>query len=115
MITTVVFDLDDTLYDEIEYCKSGLLAAANFLSNRPGSPTSEQIQNSLWKQFTAGNRTQTFNAALDELKIPYDENLIIEMVKVYRGHKPDIKLPQDSNEKLSKAYPILSLSRIRRL
>lgn len=102
MIKTVVFDLDDTLYDEIEYCKSGFLAAAKFISNWPGSPTSEQINNTLWKQFTAGNRTKTFNAALDELKIPYNENLIIEMVKIYRSHKPDIKLPQDSREALNR-------------
>jgi len=34
MITTVVFDLDDTLYDEIEYCKSGFAVVAEFLANR---------------------------------------------------------------------------------
>jgi FMN phosphatase YigB (HAD superfamily) len=26
MITMVIFDLDDTLYDEIKYCKSGFKA-----------------------------------------------------------------------------------------
>ena len=28
MITTVIFDLDDTLYDEAEYCRSGFAAVA---------------------------------------------------------------------------------------
>ena len=31
MITTVIFDLDDTLYDEIDFCRSGFRAAARTL------------------------------------------------------------------------------------
>ena len=38
MITTVVFDLDDTLYDEIEYIKSGFTAVAEFLAEPPENP-----------------------------------------------------------------------------
>ena len=38
MITTVVFDLDDTLYDEIEYCKCGFTAVSKFLANLPEAP-----------------------------------------------------------------------------
>ncbi len=109
MITTVVFDLDDTLYDEIEYCKSGFTAVAEFLANRLNSPQTEQIYNIIWKQFSTGNRTKTFNAALDELKISYNDKLIVEMVDVYRNHIPDIKLPQDSREvltQLSKKYTL---------
>jgi FMN phosphatase YigB (HAD superfamily) len=34
MITTVVFDLDDTLYDEIEYCRSGFTSVAEFIVQR---------------------------------------------------------------------------------
>lgn len=100
MITTVVFDLDDTLYDEIEYCKSGFSAVAEFLEHRFDDLQAEQIYNILWRQFTAGNRTKTFNAALVELKISYDDKIIAEMVEVYRNHSPDIKLPQDSREVL---------------
>ena len=110
MITTVVFDLDDTLYDEIEYCKSGFAVVAEFLANRPESrPSSmgegeaspaERIFAALWEQFTAGNRTKTFNAALDELGIGYDDELIGELIEVYRNHKPKITLPQDSRDAL---------------
>jgi len=98
MITTVIFDLDDTLYDEIEYCKSGFTAVAEFLANRFDSTPGQQIYKVLWKQFSAGNRTKTFNTALDELKISYDGKLIVEMVEVYRNHTPDIELPQESRE-----------------
>ena len=96
MITTVVFDLDDTLYDEIEYCRSGFSAVAGFLAGMPDAPPAERIFGALWEQFTAGNRTKTFNAALDELDMNYDENLIGDMVNVYRNHIPAIKLPADS-------------------
>jgi len=111
MITTVVFDLDDTLYDEVEYCKSGLASVSEFLASLPGMPSAERLFDAFWKQFTAGNRTKTFNAALRELGIGYnsalrelgigDENLIQQLIYVYRNHDPKITLPQESGDVLS--------------
>jgi putative hydrolase of the HAD superfamily len=102
MITTVVFDLDDTLYDEIEYCKSGFTAVAEFLAGLPDAPAAGLIFSSLWKQFTSGNRTKTFNEALNELGISYDDKRIEELLNVYRSHTPKITLPQDSREALGR-------------
>jgi len=123
MITTVVFDLDDTLYDEIDYCKSGFAVVAEFLANRPESrpssmgegeaPPAECIFAVLWEQLTAGNRTKTFNAALEELGIDYDDELIGELIEVYRNHKPKITLPQDSRDalcELSTKYTLVLLT-----
>ena len=104
MITTVVFDLDDTLYDEIEYCKSGFSAVSDFLAGLPHFPPAEHIFDSLWKQFTSGNRTKTFNAALDELGIGCDDKLIGELIKVYRSHTPKITLPGDSRDILDQLH-----------
>jgi len=101
MITTVVFDLDDTLYNEIEYCKSGFRAVTEFLAEQSESLHSEYIFNALWETFTAGNRKKTFNIVLDRLGINYDEELIEELVNVYRNHIPMIKLPRDSQNVLS--------------
>jgi putative hydrolase of the HAD superfamily len=101
MITTVVFDLDDTLYDEIEYCKSGFAAVAEFLANTVSSMTdTKHLFAALWEQFNAGNHTKTFNAALDKLDISYNDKLILELIKVYRRHKPKITLPPDSRDAL---------------
>ncbi len=110
MITTVVFDLDDTLYDEIEYCKSGFAVVAEFLANLPEarpssmgegeSRSAERISAVLWEHLTAGNRTKTFNAALDELGMGYDDELIGELIEIYRNHSPKISLPQDSRDAL---------------
>jgi len=100
MITTVVFDLDDTLYDEIDYCRSGFATVAEFLSHLPKAAPTQRIFDVLWKQFTAGNRKNTFDAALDELGMGFDEKLIDEMIQVYRNHVPKITLPDDSRDVL---------------
>ncbi len=96
MITTVVFDLDDTLYDEIEYCKSGFTAVAAHIVNYPGAPSSERIFRVLWRQFSTGNRTKTFDATLAELGLKSSDKLINELIAIYRNHKPKIILPHDS-------------------
>ena len=100
MITTVVFDLDDTLYDEIDYCRSGFASVANFLAELPNIPATERIFDCLWKQFNTGNHTKTFNAALEVLGIAYNDRLIESAVKVYRNHTPKITLPADSKDVL---------------
>jgi putative hydrolase of the HAD superfamily len=135
MITTVVFDLDDTLYDEIDYCKSGFAAVAEFLANRSEgrsadpatasafpatasasaetSAETRRISAALWEQFTAGNRTKTFNTALEKLSMDYDDKLIGELIKVYRNHNPKITLPQDSRDvlcELSTKYTLALLT-----
>jgi len=100
MITTVIFDLDDTLYDEVEYCRSGFHAVADFLAQLPDWPTSNHIFDALWDQFEAGNHTKTFNAALDEFGKEHDEKLISKLVELYRNHIPKITLPTDSRDVL---------------
>jgi len=113
MITTVIFDLDDTLYDEVEYCRSGFACVAEFLAELPEALIAERIFDCLWKQFTAGNRTRTFNTALEELGISYDDNLIAELIKTYRNHVPKITLPQESRGvlcRLSDKYTLALLT-----
>lgn len=109
MITTVIFDLDDTLYDEIDYCRSAFGAVADFLAAGPGHPTAGRIFETLWKEFNSGNHKTTFNAAFEHLGIQYDTAFIDQLIKVYRNHTPDIKLPQDSADilrKLSSKYTL---------
>ncbi|MBN2271896.1 MAG: HAD hydrolase-like protein, partial [Sedimentisphaerales bacterium] len=113
MIQTVILDLDDTLYDEIDYCKSGFAAVADHLARLPDAPTPQQVFQSLWRQFNAGNRTKTFNAALDELAIACDDRLIRELIHVYRNHTPNITLPADSRRvlhRLSREYDLALLT-----
>lgn len=111
MIKAVVFDLDDTIYDEIDYCRSGFRAVAEFLAQVPDVPSADCIFEALWRQFSSGNRTRAFNAALDELDIPFNNHKIRQLVDVYRNHAPTINLPNDSREALDelKSKYILAL------
>ena len=104
MITTVIFDLDDTLYDERQYCRSGFRAVAAHLASQPNCPPAEKIFDSLWHHFNSSDRTKVFNAALDELNISYDGDFIIDLVKIYRTHIPDITLPSDSGDVLDELF-----------
>ncbi len=104
MINTIIFDLDDTLYDEIDYCKSGFRAVAQAVRQKFPSIPATRAYNFLWKQFTSGNRTKTFNAALGELGVSYDDKIINDLITVYRNHVPDIKLPRDTKNVLDQLY-----------
>jgi putative hydrolase of the HAD superfamily len=113
MITTVIFDLDDTLYDEIDYCQGAFGAVADFLADKPGCPAASRIFETLWNEFNSGNHKTTFNAALEQLGIQYDTALIEQLIEVYRNHIPDIKLPKESNDvlhKLNRRYTLALLT-----
>ena len=78
-IKGVIFDLDDTLYSEKEYVKSGYKAVSNYL----GGGYEEQ----LWEFFTEGK------PAIDELlKSIGCEPEKEKLLAIYRSHKPNIHL-----------------------
>jgi putative hydrolase of the HAD superfamily len=113
-ITTVIFDLDDTLYDEVDYCRSGFEAVADFLVEvYKVARTPTDLSSAFWRQFNSGNRTETFNAALKELDLPFDEQLIAGLVRIYRGHVPTIRLPKESRDcliRLRRSYDLAVLT-----
>ena len=108
MIKCVVFDLDDTLYDEQDYCKSGFFAVTAAVADLKKADQ-KQVFQLLCRNFQAGRRLNLFNSVLDELKITYDDNFIAELVNVYRSHTPSIELPEESRrvlERLKKKYKL---------
>lgn len=116
MITTVVFDLDDTLYDEVDYCKSGFDAVGRFIEETcslPEGVTGGIVSEFLWSQFQSGNRTRTFNSAIEKFNITSNDDFIAELVAIYRNHPPAITLPDESRailDKLSPKYKLALLS-----
>jgi putative hydrolase of the HAD superfamily len=78
---TVVFDLDDTLYDEADYVRSGKLAVAKCLQNCFASDISENLLNDSG-DFLA-TACQAFGLA------PAVKN---SLLWVYRMHQPSIAL-----------------------
>lgn len=112
MIRIVIFDMDDTLYDEVDYCKSGYQACSQWLSTQ-FKVDADQIYSAMFDQFKNGNRQQIFNTALETSGIKYDSDLITRLVQVYRNHKPTITLPHASKqvlEYLSTKYTLALLT-----
>ena len=101
MIKCVVFDMDDTLYDEREYCKSGFRTVSALISEIKGVEK-ELIFEVLWRKFESGQYENLFNLTLDELGISYDDDFIAQLVQHYRSHKPAIKLPIESRDVLER-------------
>lgn len=78
-IKGVIFDLDDTLYSEKEYVRSGFKEVSDYL----GSGHEEK----LWSYFESGK------PAIDELlKQLGREDDKAEVLDIYRAHKPSIHL-----------------------
>jgi putative hydrolase of the HAD superfamily len=100
MVTTVIFDLDDTLYPERDYCMSGFRAVAAYIAERFARASAEQLFEAMQAEFAAGNRTKTFDAALKAAGVGYDDECIAKLVEVYREHHPTLRLPDESRSVL---------------
>ena len=108
MIKCVAFDMDDTLYDELDYYKSGLAAVASVIAG-DNKLDENTVSETIWSVFAGGNHTTTFNETFDKLAIAYDSDDIRKLVNVLRCHSPRITLPADSRavlEELKESYQL---------
>jgi putative hydrolase of the HAD superfamily len=95
-IKLIAFDLDDTLYPEIEFVKSGFKAVASEVNKR--CRLNNDFYTILWDLFQNGERRQTFNKALHIAGCCEDARLVEELIQIYRNHKPAIRLYPDADE-----------------
>ncbi|MEM0488759.1 MAG: HAD-IA family hydrolase [Candidatus Bathyarchaeia archaeon] len=87
-LQAIIFDLDDTLYPEIEFVKSGFKAVSVWVEANLGIARELAFQQFL-QLFAAGNRGNIFDVWLAQHSInsiPW----LSQMVKVYRDHYPRI-------------------------
>ncbi len=89
-IKGVIFDLDDTLYSEKEYVKSGYMAVAKYLGDTAYSDR-------LWSFFESGK--PAIDELLGELGRETDRDAVLD---VYRSHKPNLHLYDGVKEMLIK-------------
>ena len=82
----VVFDMDDTIYLERDYVRSGFRAIGRLLHRDHGV---EGAGERAWQLFLDGHRSTTFDVVLDEHDLPGD--LVVELVECYRRHRPAIE------------------------
>lgn len=92
-ISVVIFDLDDTLYPEKEYVRSGYRAIAK------QTPEIENMEEKLWRVFENGG------AAIDEVlknEGIFSEEKKQECLKTYRFQVPEIFMYEDAKQLLIK-------------
>jgi putative hydrolase of the HAD superfamily len=84
----IVFDLDDTLYKEIDYLKSAYHEIADWFRDHYGIY-------GLWGEMLRyyGEKKDVFQEIIDFYKRPVDKVFLLEM---YRAHQPDIQLDDDT-------------------
>lgn len=107
-IRALLFDLDDTLYDEKQFVESGFSKVAEFVEDK------FKIEKKVYYKilidiFNGGSRGNIFNFALEKVNVAYKENIIRAMVKIYREHNPKIRLAEDIKSLLIKLRGIYSL------
>jgi putative hydrolase of the HAD superfamily len=95
----LIFDLDDTLYSEIEFVKSGFFAVANDLYYLYNIPVLDSY-NLMLKVLEEKGRGSVFN---DILKFygKFSKSNVNQCIKVYRHHKPNIILNPEAHSVLS--------------
>ncbi|HEX2565001.1 MAG TPA: HAD family hydrolase [Acidimicrobiales bacterium] len=87
-----VFDIDDTLYLERDYVRSGFAAVGAWAQTELGVA---DLGDRAWAAFVAGVRGRIFDEALVACGVPADETLVPRLVDVYRSHAPAIELLDD--------------------
>lgn len=89
----ILFDLDDTLYDELTYVISGFGAVAETLARDHGLPPGKAIHTMLDLLMNNG-RGRIFDDMLVGINL-YSENYVQKLIEVYRTHEPVIALWPD--------------------
>jgi len=102
MASLIVFDLDDTLYLERDFVRSGFVAVDGWVGDRLGV---RGFFERAWALFEAGHRGDIFDRALHELAVPVRPELVQALVATYRGHTPSITLAPDAEQALAALCP----------
>jgi putative hydrolase of the HAD superfamily len=97
MTAVVVFDLDDTLYLERDFVRSGFAAVGAWLGAHYGVVDFEAHA---WDLFLAGRRGDVFDRTLPQLGLDPQPGLVRRLVEVYRQHPPTIGLEPAATELL---------------
>lgn len=92
-VRCVVFDIDDTLYLERDYVRSGFRAVDVWVTE---TFSRKGFFDVAWRLFMEGKRGTVFNEALPAVGVEPKFEAVNEMVALYRGHQPAISLLPDA-------------------
>lgn len=106
MIKLVVFDMDDTLYPELDYVQSGFSEVASYIEAKTMLNASE-ITKYMELSFQQ-NRKNVFDQLIKQLDI--NGITISELVAVYKSHQPVIELSSKVKMVLKQLQKIMALA-----
>lgn len=89
----IAFDVDDTLYLECDYVRSGLIAVGKWAAATLGI---NHFGEKAWELFERGSRGRLFQEALQMLGRSPEPVIVNRMVEIYRNHEPEISLLPDA-------------------
>ncbi|WP_374717687.1 HAD family hydrolase [Neobacillus sp.] len=95
-MSVYVFDLDDTLYEEITFVRSGFLAVSNYLSDVFGIRSKEAFF-FMCRVLEEKGRGAVFDYTLQYYGIKTQRN-VRKCLSVYRMHSPTITLSSDAEQ-----------------
>jgi putative hydrolase of the HAD superfamily len=108
-VSCVVFDIDDTLYLERDYVRSGFTAIDCMLRDQLGVTgflPAALTQSPAWTDVRPIRRGRTIDAALAAVGVEPTPQLVTELVEVYRTHVPRITLLDDARSALEQAAAV---------
>jgi putative hydrolase of the HAD superfamily len=95
----LIFDLDDTLYDEITFVYSGFNAVSDYLSSAYGLDN-KSVFKACCSELDNNGRGQVFNTVLKKYNL-YSKSSVKKCLSVYRSHFPKISLNKDAIDYLN--------------
>ncbi len=93
MVKALVFDLDDTLYDEKQFVSGGFRTVAGYLEDRYGADRQAAYER-MRQLLREKGRGKIFDQLLAEKGL--DCSLVSDLVEIYRSHQPSLKLYPDA-------------------
>lgn len=88
----VLLDLDDTLYEELTYVKSGFRVVATMLEDEYSIPFEHSYQKMC--SYLPNNRGRIFDEVLHSFGC-FSPTVVNECISLYRNHRPTLELFED--------------------
>ena len=101
MAAAILLDLDDTLYDEASYMRSGFAAVAAAIAGMSGYASSSVLAVLLDVERRDG-RGHVFDSALAAFGMTAEPEFVQHLVTLYRSHRPRIALHPGARDLLAR-------------
>jgi putative hydrolase of the HAD superfamily len=97
--SAILLDLDDTLFEELSYVRSGFAHVARLLAADTGR-SAQRLSDEMWSLLAAHGRGRVFDTVLANAGLEPAPDRIRQLVAAYRAHRPSISLYEGVDEVL---------------